>query len=709
MRILELVLHNYRQFDRKTIKYPRGLIGIIGANGTGKSHLQEALQFCLSGEVPGATKSALLRWGTSEGSASLKFNAGSKEYKVTRNLATATATLEIVGSDAKPIRGITKVNDLLFDILGIDKETFRQAVFARQSEIDDVLFTEPRIRALTLQKLCGIGEAAKIHEQLKQVVAKNEIIYDHTAELAAAEQDKANQKTALVEAQSKIACLDIPQENAVSISEAIESNRVIKASLERKEIVTTSLLEQIKMQDDLLLSLNNNSELLNSLPELNISSKIAELQDLKEKAYKYDTYTKSKAAAEAELNSLKDIPTLVKQVDMDRASVDNLTIKLSQIIAEAKPLDSLLLGLNNTAETEKFCPVCRSAISNIAELKASVISSIQKLKVEEELISQLRLKALDEHTHSSKELERVQIARATCTQQLNTATEVLNNLPTDLEDYTLYSANIIELEGMRKDVQDLTNTIAVQTERKKTLESTIHNLTEENLKLCKITKDKVIADILSTVTNLQNRLADYTEKTRQKANLEGQITQIAKVIKNLTSTISTIKQKQENIQNHVKALTVLHNVVDWFHYTKGPAQVAGKYLQVLANDVNKYLEIFSAPFVVLPDFNTLGFRVSFTDGRNMPEEAPPANVLSGGEKMMLAISFRLANHKLFADKLGLLSLDEPTVYLDSDNITNFCTVVEKLKVIVNSLDLQIIIATHESSVMPYFDTVISLN
>ena len=64
---------------------------------------------------------------------------------------------------------------------------------------------------------------------------------------------------------------------------------------------------------------------------------------------------------------------------------------------------------------------------------------------------------------------------------------------------------------------------------------------------------------------------------------------------------------------------------------------------------------------------------------------------------------------MFASKLGLLSLDEPTVYLDDSNVGRFCTLLEKIKEIAKKMDVQVLIATHERSVLPFCDSVVDLD
>jgi ABC-type glutathione transport system ATPase component len=133
-------------------------------------------------------------------------------------------------------------------------------------------------------------------------------------------------------------------------------------------------------------------------------------------------------------------------------------------------------------------------------------------------------------------------------------------------------------------------------------------------------------------------------------------------------------------------------------------------MEDLTSMVNSFLQRLNAPFAALASTTDLGYRCPFIDGRPMPKDGPPdAEELSGGQKVLLAISFRLASYCMFANKQGILTLDEPTVYLDADNVSNFCNLLGKIKEVAQALDLQLFISTHERAVIPFCDSVIDLS
>lgn len=83
-------------------------------------------------------------------------------------------------------------------------------------------------------------------------------------------------------------------------------------------------------------------------------------------------------------------------------------------------------------------------------------------------------------------------------------------------------------------------------------------------------------------------------------------------------------------------------------------------------------------------------------------------MLSGGQKIALAVAFRFAVYMMFAGKLGLLSLDEPTAYLDDETIARFADLLGKIREIAANMGVQILLATHEHGVMGSVDQTITI-
>ena len=213
----------------------------------------------------------------------------------------------------------------------------------------------------------------------------------------------------------------------------------------------------------------------------------------------------------------------------------------------------------------------------------------------------------------------------------------------------------------------------------------------------------------SIVAETDKRRARHTELRLAVERSKATRDEVAKSLETLKKTVASLKDAQKEQDELAKRLHVVERVKDWFHYTNGPRVLVTQVLGALTDDVNRFLGNFTAPFIVVPDPEQVGFRVQFTDGRDCPEDPPGTGVLSGGERVQLAVAFRLAIYGMFAGKLGLLSLDEPTAYLDDSNVDRFGVLLTKVKDIARNMNTQVFMATHERSVIPYMDSVIDLN
>jgi DNA repair exonuclease SbcCD ATPase subunit len=133
-----------------------------------------------------------------------------------------------------------------------------------------------------------------------------------------------------------------------------------------------------------------------------------------------------------------------------------------------------------------------------------------------------------------------------------------------------------------------------------------------------------------------------------------------------------------------------------------PAVTAQAHLESLEDDLNQNLELLGAEFRAAVG-EGLSFRCFFPDGRDVPAEW-----LSGGEKVVFALSWRLAVNGRFAADVGLLVLDEPTQGFDGDVLACFHAALKRARTLAEGTGLQLVVVTHDRSSLPLFDTVIEI-
>jgi DNA repair exonuclease SbcCD ATPase subunit len=187
-------------------------------------------------------------------------------------------------------------------------------------------------------------------------------------------------------------------------------------------------------------------------------------------------------------------------------------------------------------------------------------------------------------------------------------------------------------------------------------------------------------------------------------------------IKLLSSQIRSLKennlQLENQIERHLQDIEVAQGVKSTFDNTKIHESrisrirdvfrhdgVSGRYvnqrMSLMCSSINQYLKSFNAAYrVELGEDNE--FMCDFGN------KVRPSSDLSCGQKVTLSLAFRFAACEVFSTGVNLIVLDEPTTWLDKETIDNFQTIIESISELSDSQNLQVLIVTHERSLMPYF-------
>ena len=170
----------------------------------------------------------------------------------------------------------------------------------------------------------------------------------------------------------------------------------------------------------------------------------------------------------------------------------------------------------------------------------------------------------------------------------------------------------------------------------------------------------------------------------------------------LVAQLDDIKNKKKTSKIAKSWIDDLEQLREVFHRDSLPKILAGRFLESLVIEINKTLDSFETPFVVTAD-DDLSFLAHKPTG-----VVEPAERLSGGEKVVLAIAFRLAINSLFVGEVGMMVLDEPTAGLDEHNLSCLADVLSRLCDLTRKKGQQIIMITHEARLQRVFDNVIHL-
>ena len=190
MRPLKLTMEGFGPYLKRTVidfdKFGSdGLYLISGETGSGKTMIFDAITYALYGEPSGEARDpSMLRSKHADGDmkteVELVFTNRNSVYSVRRNPAyerakrngqgttqeLAAAVLEL--PDGKPVSGITKVNEKIEEIVGVDRNQFRQIAMIAQGDFRNLMMAETKDRQAIFRSIFSTDIYVKIQEQLKK-------------------------------------------------------------------------------------------------------------------------------------------------------------------------------------------------------------------------------------------------------------------------------------------------------------------------------------------------------------------------------------------------------------------------------------------------------------------------------------------------------------------------------------------------------------
>lgn len=190
MKLISLSLREWRSFESCDLEFPDGLIGVRGANGSGKTTIAEAIGWALFGKMrPGAKVGDLKRQGaTAASSVELVFRLGPTVYRV-RRVVSGAATFWIGDGDDPESTQTRATNQAIVRELGIGWESFQRTVFARQKDVAALdpnaskqARTEHVERLLGLRRYRDASSAAKT--RAKELASQLEGLREQAPDLA---------------------------------------------------------------------------------------------------------------------------------------------------------------------------------------------------------------------------------------------------------------------------------------------------------------------------------------------------------------------------------------------------------------------------------------------------------------------------------------------------------------------------------------------
>ena len=253
MRLNSVALTNFRQHADTRIDFDSGLTGVIGANGSGKTTILEAIAWAIYGTSAARGTRESIRHNRAGARATVRveldFDLGGHRYRVVRGLTSAELYLD--GASAPIANSISGVIELLTRRLGMTREEFFNTYFTGQKELSVMAAMGPSERAQFLSHVLGY-ERLRSAQQLERT-RKNELvaqiggIRQGMPDASIVEQQLSDAERRLVYARQQSEVARVRYASAAAVRESI-APRWERVQREREQLAT--LISEMRVAEE---------------------------------------------------------------------------------------------------------------------------------------------------------------------------------------------------------------------------------------------------------------------------------------------------------------------------------------------------------------------------------------------------------------------------------------------------------------------------
>lgn len=769
MEIKKLVLSNFCLHKDLELNFNKGTVGVIGGNGSGKSTIFEAISFAITGKLRHLVAQLdIVSWGAETGSVTIDFVQKGQLYSIQRCFGVKGAGRhKMILPDGTRLVKANEIEETITDLLGTTTDSLLNNIFIAQGRIDEILFCSPKMRACEIYQSIGLDRLHTAYTQLcsemgkyiitaglpEKVQQEADLITELTAQLTTVRNDLslvedeltqilplADKYNRLVAARAQSVLLQAAQVRLTAKKEQLQAAQTCENTYceDLKTVKSLCSLDEEKV--DIARKILQADETARAIRQncvasiLKVENRLAGIQigDLDKLRQRRDELVvqRSQHATVQICPDTQLLRATKVQIEVEMRDLEQLKLGHLKAVVQHKELTELAIAAITPGSN---CPACGQAVTDVDTFKENSLAGFtqfetqalsqcwlldQKYEAKKQQVLQLNSEIVQKESEFNlrvvqqlKECEKslLDVAALIRTEESNrTERDSLCTVRNQYESQLQQLPEPVETDAYRslvtsydvnvQKVGNLEMRIGVQRQTVERLECEVASLAADCRNLSELVEDVSDAEL----QRLKEEADKVSSRTLSQTRLQSQQSILEAQIGHHTSLFSSLKKQADTESNAASWVGFCQSARSVLHTNALPKLMAQEYIQRINNRMAEYLSIWEAPFTaVLTD--ELEFNAIFSDGRRHS-----ALRLSGGQRIVAATCYRLCITELFAKEVGLLLLDEPSAYLDDDNVKLLQAVLTRLKVVAGNTGRQIMVVTHEKALSGFFDNVVQL-
>ncbi len=562
MILKEIKMKDFLSHKDTSIKIGPRITALIGENGAGKSSILDAIYYSFFKDINRGLKiDDLIRKGENASEVSLSFQVENKTYSISRKRrrdgSTRSKLFDITDETTpKTLTTSTKIADqLIVDIIGLNKELFKNAIYIQQGEIADLVTKTSSERKKIIGRLLSLDKYelaytemfkvithfeqsfARIIGELKQVPKLKEKLKEEKGRVSGTEKDI----NSIIE-QEKLSKNEYEEKKTLKEvwdakkSSFVENNTELNA---KNRELTTEEKSRISIEND-LTEINNAEERLKEIkPELSIFDDIKRAKELLDKISSESLLLES---ITEKFNQILDWEATIDQNKSSIKEYNDYKKEIKAIDAEIKPLKETNDIYQQLTGKKKGLIKSKSENQKIVN---RIFANMRKIDLEVKETNDENIKILKEYRKSvSKECQTTQKAM----DKLNTEIGKENGIISETYD-------LINTLETAKNICPVCNSKLTKEHKEKVLleqETKIKKSSEEEKKLLKQKeKETKLLERNQKKLRFLDENADYKKLRKTDKDLESNRIDFDLLV----SDMDKIKKQVESYQELIKLKT----------------------------------------------------------------------------------------------------------------------------------------------------------